>query len=68
MSASEDIAELAYDAKRMGLLEIKQSGSIVDISFPQLLADKDRELIHGAKLRSWSSDITVTSRYLGRKT
>ncbi len=43
-----DVAELAHDAKRMGLLEIKQSGAIIDISFPQLLTDKDRELIHGS--------------------
>lgn len=45
---TEDVAELAHDAKRMGLMEIKQSGSIVDISFPQLLTDKDRGLLHGA--------------------
>ena len=45
---AEEIAELAHDAKRMGLVEIKQSGSIVDISFPQLLTDKDRELFHGS--------------------
>lgn len=43
----EEIAELAHDARRMGLVEIKQSGSIIDISFPQLLTVKDRELIHG---------------------
>jgi len=46
--AAGDAAELAHDAKRMGLLEIKQSGAIVDISFPQLLTEKDRELIHGS--------------------
>lgn len=46
--AAGDVAELAHDAKRMGLLEIKQSGAIVDISFPQLLTEKDRELIHGS--------------------
>jgi hypothetical protein len=43
-----EIAEMAHDAKRLGLLEIKQSGTIVDISFPSLLTDKDRELIHGS--------------------
>lgn len=42
-----EMAELAHDAKRLGLLEIKQSGTIVDISFPSLLTDKDRELVHG---------------------
>ncbi len=46
--STAEIAELAHDAKRLGLLEIKQSGTIVDISFPALLTDKDRELIHGS--------------------
>ncbi len=43
----EGIRELAVDAKRLGLLDLKQSGNILDISFPHLLVEKDRELIHG---------------------
>ena len=40
--------ERADDAKRLGLLDIKQSGSLIDISFPQLLTETDKELLHGA--------------------
>ena len=43
-----EVLELTNDAKRLGLLDLKQSGSIIDVSFPQLLSSKDRELIHGA--------------------
>ena len=39
--------ERADDAKRLGLLDIKQSGSLIDISFPQLLTESDKELLHG---------------------
>ena len=40
--------ERADDAKRLGLLDIKQSGSLVDISFPKLLSGADKELLYGA--------------------
>ncbi|MCF6289523.1 MAG: hypothetical protein L3J03_00750 [Desulfobacterales bacterium] len=40
--------ERADDAKRLGLLDIKQSGSLIDISFPQLLTGADKELLYGA--------------------
>lgn len=40
--------ERADDAKRLGLLDIKQSGSLIDISFPKLLTEADKELLHGA--------------------
>lgn len=40
---------LADDAKRLGILDFKQSGSIIDISFPQLLTQKDLEIIHGPR-------------------
>ncbi len=40
--------ERADDAKRLGLLDIKQSGSLMDISFPKLLTEADKELLHGA--------------------
>ncbi len=39
--------ERADDARRLGLLDIKQSGSLIDISFPKLLTDSDKELLHG---------------------
>ena len=44
----EDLVDCAVDAKRLGLLDLKQSGSMIDVSFPALFTDKERELIHGA--------------------
>ena len=40
--------ERADDAKRLGLLDIKQSGSLIDFSFPELLTREDKELLNGA--------------------
>lgn len=39
--------ERADDAKRLGLLDIKQSGSLIDISFPSLITEADKELLYG---------------------
>lgn len=44
----DDLIDVAVDAKRLGLLDLKQSGSMLDVSFPALFTDKERELIHGA--------------------
>jgi len=44
---SADFRALADDAKRMGFLDIKSMGTIVDVSFPQFLGDKKMELTHG---------------------
>lgn len=44
----DDLIDVAVDAKRLGLLDLKQSGSMIDVSFPALFTDKERELIHGA--------------------
>jgi len=41
------ISELALDAKRMGLLEMSQSGGILTISFNTLLTNEERQLVHG---------------------
>ncbi|MCU7849284.1 MAG: hypothetical protein KZQ89_15095 [Candidatus Thiodiazotropha sp. (ex Lucinoma kastoroae)] len=43
----DELIDVAIDAKRIGLLDLKQSGSIIDVSFPALLTEKERELIHG---------------------
>ncbi len=40
------LLDLAGDAKRLGLLDLKQSGSMLDVSFPGLTA-KDKELTVG---------------------
>lgn len=45
--ALPEARDLADDAKRLGLVVIKQSGSIIDISFPELLSPTDLELFHG---------------------
>jgi hypothetical protein len=40
--------ERADDVKRLGLLDIKQSGSLIDIAFPTLMNETDKELLYGA--------------------
>ena len=47
-TSPDDLIDVAVDAKRRGLLDLKQSGSMIDVSFPALFTDKERELIHGA--------------------
>ena len=44
----DDLIDVAVDAKRLGLLDLKQSGSIIDVSFPTLFTEKERGLIHGS--------------------
>ena len=44
----DDLIDVAIDAKRLGLLDLKQSGSMIDVSFPALFTEKERELIHGS--------------------
>ena len=39
--------ERADDARRLGLIDIKQSGAMIDISFPKLLTVTEKEIIHG---------------------
>ena len=45
----DELIDLSVDAKRLGLLDLKQSGSIIDVSFATLLTERERELIHGAR-------------------
>ena len=42
-----ELIDVAVDAKRLGLLDFKQSGSMIDVTFPTLFTKKDQELIHG---------------------
>ena len=44
----EELIDLTVDAKRLGLLDLKQSGSMIDVSFPRQFTEKELELIHGA--------------------
>lgn len=40
-SSSAELLAVAGDARRLGLLDLKQSASIIDVSFPQLLSKED---------------------------
>lgn len=44
----DDLVDAAVDAKRLGLLDLKQSGAMIDVSFPALFTERERELIHGS--------------------
>ena len=43
-----DLLELAVEAKSLGLIDLKQSGSIMDVSFAAVLAGPSRGASHGA--------------------
>ena len=43
-----ELMELAGAARRLGLLDLKQAGSVFDVSFPALLAGAEKELARGA--------------------
>ena len=45
--SSAEVLGPAHDAKRMGLLDIKQAGEIVEINFPTLLTVEERQLRYG---------------------
>lgn len=40
-SSPAELLAVAGDARRLGLLDLKQSASIIDVSFPQLLSKED---------------------------
>ena len=41
------LLDLAVDASRLGLIEVKHSGQIVDVSFPRTYSGRERELLRG---------------------
>lgn len=41
------LLDLAVDAGRLGLMEYKHSGQIVDVSFPRTYSGRERGLLHG---------------------
>ena len=47
-ASPDELINVSVGAKRLGLLDLKQSGSIIDVSFPTLFTEGERELIHGA--------------------
>lgn len=46
-TSPDALIDIAVDAKRLGLIDLKQSGSMIDVSFPEMFTDKERALIHG---------------------
>ena len=46
-TSPDDLIDVAVDAKRLGLLDLKQSGSMIDVLFPALFTNKERDVIHG---------------------
>jgi hypothetical protein len=43
----DEMIHLATDAKRLGYLNLKASGGVVEVSFSQFLKEEERHLIHG---------------------
>lgn len=43
----DDLAYLAMDAKRLGFIDIKSSGGMLNISFDAILTENERRLAHG---------------------
>ena len=41
------LVDLAQDAKRLGLLDLKVSGDVIEITFPALLTEEERRLVYG---------------------
>ncbi len=44
---TDELIRLATDAKRIGYLNLKASGGVVEVSFSHLLSEEERRLIHG---------------------
>jgi hypothetical protein len=42
-----ELMQLAMDARRLGLLEMRQSGGVVEVAFSRLLAPDERRYAHG---------------------
>ena len=42
-----ELEVLVMDAKRLGLLDVRQAGGVVDVSVARMLADDERRLTHG---------------------
>lgn len=46
-SPPEGLVQQAIDARRLGLLDVTQSGGVVEVSFARLLTIKERQLLNG---------------------
>jgi hypothetical protein len=45
--SKDELIQLAIDAKRIGYLDVKVAGGVVEVSLSRLLTDEERRLIHG---------------------
>ena len=45
--STDELIHLAMDAKRVGYLDLKVSGGVVEVSLLRLLTEEERRLIHG---------------------
>jgi hypothetical protein len=46
-AGADELIHFATDAKRIGYLNLKASGGVVEVSFSHLLTEDERRLIHG---------------------
>ena len=46
-ASTDELIHLAMDAKRIGYLDLKASGGIVEVSLPRLLTEEEKRLVHG---------------------
>jgi len=44
---TEELIYLAMNAKRLGFLDMSQSGGVIEVSFARMLTEDERQLIHG---------------------
>lgn len=47
-AGAEELIALAGDAKRLGLLDLKHAGDVVEVGFPTLLTEEERRQSYGA--------------------
>ena len=46
-SSPDSLVDVAVDANRLGLLDLKHSGQIIDVSFPTMLTGREWGLVRG---------------------
>jgi hypothetical protein len=47
-ASTDELIALAADAKRIGLLDLKHAGQVIEVGFPTLMTDEERRLSHGS--------------------
>ena len=44
-----ELVGVAGEARRLGLIDLKQSGRMIDVSLPGLFTERERTLFHGTR-------------------